>query len=263
MQTTDEGLQRFLDRITDHKLLTAQEERDLARRFQAGDDRARQALVECNQRLVVSIARYYRNRGLSFSDLIQEGNIGLDRAARKFDPERGLKFSTYATLWIRQAIRRGLAGSTSTIRLPSQVAQRRAKARARLLLDPEADLVELAAELEIEDEQLQRALGAAEVVTSLDREITVDDDYAHTMLDTIPDPHANDPYEALSESTETLHAAIQELPDIQRQVIELRFGFGGQPPLSLQEVAEVLGKSTTTVQSAQREALKTLRGILT
>lgn len=258
----DEGLQRFLDSVASHRLLTAQEERDLARAARAGDERARHKLIECNLRLVISIARRYRNRGLPFGDIIQEGILGLDRASRKFDPERGFRFSTYATLWIRQSISRGISGSGSTIRLPPQVAEHRAKARAAMNKDAALSLEEIAEDMDAPIELIERALAAAEVVTSTDRYISSEDDYTRTLLDTVPDPHAIDPYDALPEDTEGLYEALQELTPQQRRVIELRFGFGGEHPRSLAEVAAAMSLSTTTIQTAQREALKTLRELL-
>lgn len=260
----DEGLQEFLQRATAHRLLNAAEEIALARAAGRGDEASRHKLVTHNIRLVVSIARYYRNRGLPFADVIQEGMLGLDRASRKFDPERGFRFTTYATLWIRQSIQRGLSGAGSTIRLPPHIAERRAKARAARLREDgrDASLEDLAEELELPVEQVRQALEAAEVVISLDREIKMDDEYAHSLLDTIADPHAVDPGEELPVDTEYLHAALAKLPELQRQVLELRFGFDGSHPRSLAEVAAALGKSTTTVQTAQRMALKKLREAL-
>lgn len=259
----DEGLQQFLRTAANHRLLSAQEERDLARRARAGDDSARHELILCNLRLVVSIARYYRNRGLPYSDVIQEGILGLDRAVRKFEPERGYRFSTYATLWVKQAIQRGLSGAGSTIRLPPQVAERRAKARALIAAEPDIMMEALAEELDIEVDQLLRALNAAEVVTSLEREVSSDDDYAHTLLDTLADPHADDPSDQPPDDVSALYAAVANLPDRQRAVLSLRFGLdGGRAPMPLKEVGDELGLPTATVQSEQRKALKALKEML-
>lgn len=258
----DEGLQKFLRGAANHRLLTAQEERDLARRAKAGDDSARHELILCNLRLVISIARYYRNRGLPYSDVIQEGILGLDRAVRKFEPDRGYRFSTYATLWVKQAIQRGLSGAGSTIRLPPQVAERRAKARALLMADPDLPMEELAAELEIEVDQLMRALDAAEVVTSLDREVSSDDDFPHTLLDTLGDPDADDPSAVTLTNTAGLHVAIESLPELQRAVIRLRFGLDGDMPLPLKDVGDRLCLPVTRAQGEQRKALKALRDAL-
>ncbi len=253
----DEGLQKFLTEATNHKLLNAQQERDLAHRIARGDEGARRELVSANLRLVVSIARYYTGRGLPFGDVIQEGVIGLDRAARKYDPARGFRFSTYATWWIRQSIQRGLSGNGATIRLPPQVAKIRGKAQAALLKNPDRDLDELALELEVDRDTLDRCIDAAEIVTSLDRELYEGDDVGGSLLDSLADLHAPDPQHDVSEVHTGLAVALAALPDLERQVVELRFGFTGAP-LSLKEVAEQLGVTLPNVQAAQKAALERL-----
>ena len=262
----DEGLKEFLSKAVAHRLLTPVEEKSLARRVQDGDEGARHRLIECNLRLVISIARNYRGRGYSFGDVIQDGVLGLDRAVRKFDPERGLRFSTYATWWIRQSIQRGMASSgTNTIRLPPEVHSLRARARILASGLPDgATIEELAEMLDADPDQVRTAMGAAEVVVSLDRETMRGghDDHVQTVLDTIEDPYADDPSEDLPVDIDYLADALAQLTDPQRRVLELRFGFDGSHPRSLAEVAQAMDKSTTTVQSTQREALKTLRGIL-
>lgn len=260
----DEGLQRFLTAATDHEILTGVEERALARLIIKGDNDARRTLVRANLRLVVNIARYYTNRGTPFGDLIQDGVVGLDRAARKFDPDRGFKFSTYATWWIRQSIQRGLSGTGATIRLPPQVAKNRLKARQALLRDPERDLDELAAELDIDRATLERSLDAAEIVTSLDRDMYDGPDAsgAASMVDGIADPDAVDPFEALPEHLgPALTDALSGLPPLHQQVLRLRFGFDGEAR-SLQEVADQLGLRVSRVQSVQKMALDTLHDVL-
>lgn len=260
----DPGLQRFLAEATNHPILSRSEEYALARKVRAGDGDARRTLVEHNIRLVVSIARYYTNRGTPFSDLIQDGVLGLDRAARKFNPDRGFKFSTYATWWIRQSIQRGLSGTGATIRLPPQVAKVRLRARQALLKDPERDLDELAAELEVDRATLERSLDAAEIVTSLDREMYDGPDASGTssMVDGIADPTALDPFDALPEHLgPALGDALEGLPDLHQQVVRLRFGFDGEAR-SLQEVADQLGLRVSRVQSIQKSALDTLHQVL-
>lgn len=259
----DEGLQAFLNKALNHKLLTPSQEKLLAREAARGGpagDAARQKLIVSNLRLVISIARYYRNRGLPFSDVIQDGILGLDRAARKFDPDRGFRFSTYATLWIRQAIQRGLSGTGSTIRLPPQISEYRAKARGlQMRTGRDLSIAELAEELDIPEPRLRQALEAAEVVSSLDREVSLNEDYTNTLLDTLADPNAPDPYDELPTDATHLYEALDTLNPTQRRVLELRFGFDGQNARSLAEVAEEMNLSTTTVQTAQRVALRQLR----
>lgn len=221
--TNDTSLQKFLAEAANHRLLTAHEEKALGRRSQAGDHTARNELVLCNIRLVVSIARYYRNRGLAMEDVIQEGIIGLNRAAEKFDPERGTRFTTYATLWIRQAIQRGLQNTGIAIRLPYAVSSIRGKVRSAQaeyaelrdahrtahLSDPDASVRQIAKTLnldadklalalghtedefvaralDIEIERVQEILDTSEVVTSIDREVSSAEEHTATLLDSRP-----------------------------------------------------------------------------
>lgn len=272
----------FLTSAADHRLLTAAEEQRLARvtypvfskddahvcgEFKCPACKARHELVLCNIRLVVSIARYYRGRGLPQEDVVQEGIIGLNRAATKFDPNRNIRFSTYATLWIRQAIQRALLGRGSTIRLPSAVAGNRAKVRERLRSGSPADVDFLAEQLDMSTGDVERALIAAEVVTSLDRELTTDE-YTHTLLDAIPDPHADDPADMVPESMDALYAALDRRTGVRlepdhRRVLELRYGLvPGTNPMSPDEVGELMGKSKNTIRTIENEALETLRHAL-
>lgn len=251
----EDGLQRFLTEAAAHRLLTAHEERALGRRVQKGDMSARNELVLSNIRLVVSIARYYRNRGLPMEDVIQHGIIGLNRAAEKFDPDKDIRFSTYATLWIKQAIQRGLTSGGAAIRLPSTVAGIRAKVRAAMLRHPEADAQFLADLLELDEDDVQRALDAAEVVTSLDREV-VSDDHTHTMLDAIYDPHADDPHDLVADDISgELYEALAALEREHRRVIEMHFGLTGKPPMTVVEISEKLSISLNTVKKLRTEAI--------
>jgi RNA polymerase sigma factor (sigma-70 family) len=273
--TDDTGLQHFLNQAANHRLLTAQEERDLARRAAAGDDSAREKLILSNIRLVVSIARHYRNRGLPYSDVIQEGVLGLDRAARKFDPERGYRFSTYATLWIKQAIQRGLSGASTTIRLPPLVADRRLKARAKLLEDPDLGVDDIAEMLEVTPAHIAGALGAAEVVTSLDRIEWTSPDSDRTLLDTLADPFSPDPEDGISAYPEALvRRAARALPYEQREILfylhwvssdyvyVLDNGKELRGPFTASDVAKIVGKDAGRVRKIRDDAERAVRLVL-
>ncbi len=256
----EDGLQRFLAQAADHRLLSAREEKALARRIQAGDRSARDELVQANIRLVVSIARYHRNRGLDMDDVIQHGIIGLNRAAEKFDPTRDIRFSTYATLWIKQAIQRGLASGGTAIRLPSTVAGIRNKVRAAQSKHPEADSEFLADLLDLDVADVERALDAAEVVTSLDRDV-VTDEHSHSLLDAMADDNADDPHALVEDDMSSdLAVALAKLPRNHRRVIEMHFGLKGKPPMTATEIAAKLGAgfSVNTVKTLRTEAIEFL-----
>lgn len=264
----DDGLQRFLAVAASHRLLTAPEEIALGRRVQAGDIEARNELVLSNIRLVVSIARYYRNRGLAMEDVVQEGIRGLNRAAEKFDPDKGIRFSTYATLWIKQAIQRGLTSGGAAIRLPSTVASVRGKVRRARLQYPDADAEFLADLLDLDLADVERALDAAEVVTSLDREV-VSEEHTHTMLDAMPDHEADDPQVVVGESygndiEKALNAMVADAADPRRarqarRVIEMTFGLGVyERQHSVEEIAKAIKQSANTVKTRRREAFEYL-----
>lgn len=279
----DDGLQYFLSQAGGHRLLTAAEEKALGRRIQAGDTRARDELALSNIRLVMSVARYYRNRGLPMADVVQLGYIGLNRAAEKFDPNAGTRFSTYATLWIKQAIQRGLSSGGAAIRLPATVAASRAKVRSMQAKYPDADAVFLADLLDMDVREVERALDAAEVVTSLDRE-AVTDEHTHTMLDSMAwsdewgrahDPYAEIEYDLSDELREALDAMEQGKGELdrpraalRRKVIEMHFGLTGEAPMSVEEIALKVKKkngdpvSVNTVKALRAEGLAHLRGVL-
>lgn len=250
---TDEiSLQKFLSEAANHRLLTAHEEKALGRRSQAGDRTARNELVLCNIRLVISIARYYRNRGLAMEDVIQEGIIGLNRAAEKFDPDREIRFSTYATLWIKQAIQRGLQNTGIAIRLPYAVSSIRGKVRAAQAKHPDEDINFIADLLDLDVEDVQAAIDAAEVVTSIDREVTTDE-HMHTILDAMSDPFAEDPFEVVEDDlTDELRAAVKQLDTQYRRVVEMHFGLNGKPPMSVKEIAAKLGLNSENTVKARR-----------
>lgn len=253
----DAGLTAFLDAAASHRILSAYEEVNLAQRWQEdGDDNARQKLILHNIRLVVSIVRGFTGRGLPLEDLIQAGIIGLDRATRKFDPDRGYKLSTYASWWIRQAVQREVAAHGKTIRVPNQVATRRLQIDAVLRENPDATYIELAERLECTPAQVIRAMRTAEVVASLNSDSSDDE---QSLFDKLPDVAADDPAEIVDSPNSALHEGLDALTPLQRRVIELRFGLNDNDEMSVQEIAEYLELSSTTVQTAQREALAVLR----
>ena len=257
----------YLKEIGFSSLLTAQEEVFFARKAQKGEEAARKRMIESNLRLVVKIARRYMNRGLSLLDLIEEGNLGLIRAVEKFDPERGFRFSTYATWWIRQTIERGIMNQTRTIRLPVHVLKeiniyQRAARHLSQKLDHEPTPEEVASLLDKPVEDVKEMLGLNERVASVDAPL--DDDPDRSLLDAIADEHAVDPEKMLQR--EDLQGLIgqwlAELNDKQREVVERRFGLSGRDISTLEEVGADIGVTRERVRQIQVEALKRLRTIL-
>ncbi len=257
----------YLNEIGISKLLTAQEEVDLSRRAQKGDQAARARMIESNLRLVVKIARRYMNRGLALLDLIEEGNLGLIRAVEKFDPERGFRFSTYATWWIRQTIERAIMNQTRTIRLPIHVVKEinvylRATRELSQSLDHEPTSEEVAELLDKPIKEVKRMLGLNERVTSVDTPYGKDAD--KPLLDTIADEHAMDP--AIGIQNAGLNANIdvwlEKLNDKQKEVVERRFGLHGYENSTLEQVANELGVTRERVRQIQMDALRRLREIL-
>jgi RNA polymerase primary sigma factor len=259
---TSDSLQLFLNEIARYPLLTAAEEVELAKRIERGDTEAKERMINSNLRLVVSIAKRYQGHGLSLLDLIQEGVLGLIRAAEKFDWRRGFKFSTYATWWIRQAVQRGVQNRARTIRVPVHVAdlERKAARSERQLatrLGREPTLAEVAEDAKIPIEHLRQAREAARAVTSLDRPIGEEGDAA--LVDIIPAEGGDPALEldvALGDGA--LERALRSLPDLERQVIELRFGLGDRKALSIQDAAKKLGISRERVRRLERTALEHL-----
>ncbi len=257
----------YLNEIGFSALLTAEEEVNLARRAQKGDQLARKRMIEANLRLVVKIARRYMNRGLALLDLIEEGNLGLIRAVEKFDPDRGFRFSTYATWWIKQTIDRALMNQTRTIRLPIHVVKEintylRAARSLSQHLDREPTPEDVAAALSKPLDEVKRMMSLNERVTSVDTPRTPDSE--KSLLDTIPDEQNADPSLILQEADVTRHIDLwlSQLNDKQRVVLERRFGLDGEEVATLEQVGEEIGITRERVRQIQLEALKRLREIL-
>jgi len=257
----------YLNEIGASPLLTAEEEVHFSRLAQQGDDSARKRMIESNLRLVVKIARRYMNRGLAFLDLIEEGNLGLIRAVEKFDPERGFRFSTYATWWIRQTIERAIMNQTRTIRLPIHVVKEintylRAARNLAQKLDHEPSAEEIAQLLDKPIDDVERMLGLNERTASTDTSIMNDSD--KTLLETIADSNAPDPVDTLQQ--EDVHSNLEEclaqLSAKQREVVERRFGLHGHKVSTLEEVGHEIGVTRERVRQIQMDALRKLKRIL-
>ncbi len=263
---TTDGLQLFLRDIGRVRLLTAQEEVGLAKRIERGELAAKQKMVESNLRLVVSIAKNYRNQGLPFLDLIQEGTIGLVRAAEKFDYRRGFKFSTYATWWIRQAVARALADKSRTIRIPVHIVEklnkiRRADRGLVTALGREPSSEELAEVTGIPVEEIDSIKRSAQAPISLEK--PVGDEEGSEFGQFIADEHAESPYEraVLILDNEALRAALQNLGYRERRVLELRYGLGGQPPLTLEEVGRRFSITRERIRQIEHKSLTKLQAL--
>ena len=258
----------YLDEIGFSPLLTAAEEIHFSRLAKKGDERARQRMIESNLRLVVKISRGYMNRGLALLDLIEEGNLGLIRAVEKFDPERGFRFSTYATWWIRQTIEHAIMNQTRTIRLPIHVVKEinvylKAARRLAQSLDREPSPEDVARFLDKPIEDVKRMLGLNEWVTSVDAPRSLD--ATGHLLDSIPDDQSPDPSLLLQDDDMRTHVNLwlRELSEKQRAVVEWRFGLHDREAATLQEIGCELGVTRERVRQIQIEALKRLREMLT
>ncbi len=255
---------QYLEEIGVAPLLTADEEKTLARRAQRGDESARQRMIESNLRLVVKIARRYINRGLPLLDLIEEGNLGLIRAVEKFDPERGFRFSTYATWWIRQTIERGIMNQARTVRLPIHVikdinACRRAARRLRDKLDRVPTMAEIAERMDVEPGEVERLMALHERVTL--RAPTADGDGPVDRLRARRD--AEPPRCAQKEAMhDIVDHWVWELNDKQRAVVERRFGLHGYRRATLEQIGDEIGVTRERVRQIQLDALKNLRQMM-
>jgi RNA polymerase primary sigma factor len=259
---TTDALQLFLNEAGRYQLLTAAEEVELAKRIERGDREAKDLMVNSNLRLVVSIAKKYQGHGLSLLDLIQEGIIGLIRAVEKFDHRKGFKFSTYATWWIRQAVQRGVANKSRTIRIPVHIVEREQKivrAERKLLTELERTPTdeEIARESELPVKQVRDVRSAARAVTSLDKPLGE----GEGDLGDIVAVDSAEPEQEVHVSLEkdAVRRAVAQLPPRERQVVKLRFGLDGDPdPQSLEQIGRTLGITRERVRQIEREALNLL-----
>jgi len=260
-----DSLHLFMNEVSRHRLLSAAEERALARRIERGDFEAKELMVNSNLRLVVSIAKNYRGQQLPLVDLIQEGMLGLIRAVEKFDWRRGLKFSTYATPWVRQAIERGIAYKARTIRVPVHVLQRERKIgraapelAASLGRDPTDE--ELAAAVELPVHHVQEAREAARAVTSLDKRVGEAEET--TLAELVASDGAEPPEEiGDSQRDEMVHRVVAELPEREREIVQLRYGLSEErQPQSVEQVVRRLGVSRAEVRALEHCALERMAG---
>jgi RNA polymerase primary sigma factor len=254
-----DALHELLVQIGRHKLLTAAEEVALAKRLEKGDLSAKQRMIESNLRLVVSIAKGYRGLGVPFLDLIQEGTLGLNRAVEKFDWRRGFKFSTYATWWIRQSVQRAVANNARTIRVPVHVVERQQKlARAaqqlEVTLGREATHEELAEATGLHVQHVDEALWAAQASVSLNQSVGSDD--VAELGELFADREAADPFDEAEESLrkQGVRKALDALPERERRILELRFGFEGDP-WTLEAIGAELGLTRERVRQLEKRAL--------
>ncbi|WP_255414363.1 RNA polymerase sigma factor RpoS [Saccharospirillum sp. MSK14-1] len=267
LQRSLDATQMYLNEIGFSPLLSPEEEVYFARLARKGEPAGRKRMIESNLRLVVKIARRYLNRGLTLLDLIEEGNLGLIRAVEKFDPERGFRFSTYATWWIRQTIERAIMNQTRTIRLPIHVVKElnvylRAARELTQKLDHEPTAEDIAELLERPVEDVKRMLALNERVTSVDTPIGLSSE--KSLLDTIADEKSADPSETLQEEnmSSSIDGWLDELSEKQREVVARRFGLRGYETSTLEEVGREIGLTRERVRQIQVEALRRLRDIM-
>ncbi len=260
-----DSLQLFLADVGRHKLLTAAEEVALAKRLEKGDLLAKRRMIESNLRLVVSIAKGYRGLGVPFLDLIQEGTLGLNRAVEKFDWRRGFKFSTYATWWIRQSVQRAVANNARTIRVPVHVVERqqklgRAARRLEVELGREATREELAEATGLPVQHVDEALSAAQASVSLNQSVGSDDE--GELGDLFADRDAADPFDEAEESLrkQGVRKALDALPERERRILQLRFGFEGDP-WTLEAIGAELGLTRERVRQLEGQALQRLAAL--
>ena len=265
-EITTDALQLFLKDIGKVPLLTAAQEVELAKRIERGDHGAKQAMVEANLRLVVSIAKRYRNQGLPFLDLIQEGTIGLVRAAEKFDYRKGFKFSTYATWWIRQAVARAIADKGRTIRMPVHVVEKlnrilRSERKLRAERGREPSIEEIARDVDMSPDEVAHIRRSAQTPVSLEKPVGDDDEseFGHFLADDstpLPDELAETALQR-----EALRGILAALSERERKVLELRYGLDGQQPRTLDEVGRTFNVTRERIRQIEHQGLKKLRAL--
>jgi RNA polymerase primary sigma factor len=265
-EISTDALQLFLKDVGRVDLLTAAQEVELAKRIERGDHRAKQEMVEANLRLVVSIAKRYRNQGLPFLDLIQEGTIGLVRAAEKFDYRKGFKFSTYATWWIRQAVARALADKARTIRMPVHVVEKlnkivRSERKLRAELGREPTSAEIARDLDLTVDEVDSIKRTAQTPVSLEKPVGDDEEseFGHFITDEsepLPDEAAE-----VTLRKEALANILGQLSHRERRVLELRYGLNGEHPRTLDEVGRAFNVTRERIRQIENQSLKKLRAL--
>ena len=265
-EVTTDSLQLFLKDIGKVDLLTAAEEVELAKRIERGEHRAKQEMVEANLRLVVSIAKKYRNQGLPFLDLIQEGTIGLVRAAEKFDHRKGFKFSTYATWWIRQAVARALADKARTIRMPVHIVEKlnkivRSERKLRAEFGREPTSVEIAIDVELTTDEVDQIRRSSQAPVSLEKPVGDEEEseFGHFLTD------ENEPLPEEVAEVEMRKATLQRvlgtLSARERRVLELRYGLNGEHPRTLDEVGKTFNVTRERIRQIENQSLKKLRAL--
>ncbi|HUZ98557.1 MAG TPA: sigma-70 family RNA polymerase sigma factor [Gaiellaceae bacterium] len=265
-EISTDSLQLFLKDIGKVELLTAAQEVELAKRIERGDHYAKQEMIEANLRLVVSIAKRYRNQGLPFLDLIQEGTIGLVRAAEKFDYRKGFKFSTYATWWIRQAVARALADKARTIRMPVHVVEKlnkivRTERKLRAELCREPTPYEISLDLDLPLEEVEAIMRSSQTPVSLEKPVGDEEEseFGHFLTDEnvpLPDEVAD---EAMRK--ELLKKILNTLSHRERRVLELRYGLDGEHPRTLDEVGRTFNVTRERIRQIENQSLKKLRAL--
>jgi RNA polymerase primary sigma factor len=262
-ETSMDALQIFLKDIGKFDLLTAAQEVELAKRIERGDDRAKKQMVEANLRLVVSIAKRYRNRGLPFLDLIQEGTIGLDRAAEKFDHRKGFKFSTYATWWIRQAVARALADKARTIRMPAHVVEKlndilRVERKLCTERGREPTAAEIAEELEMPFGEVEQIRRTSQPLVSLSKPVGEANEVEFGDLLTDDSEQLPDEQVDVILRDETLGRLLGTLPSRERQILESRYGLDGRDPSTLEELGRRFDVTSERIRQLENKSLKKL-----